>query len=115
MRTKKINNVVTASTRDGVVAHGEGGVRLQSDVEKMLRIILSTMRRCCRKRQRAEVLAKDAQTYFEHVELLHKEFKQMHLLFGAQKVCRIVHVRILCCLGRKAEVLTRPPSSVPFQ
>jgi len=86
VREKNINSVMQSTSRDGVVAHGEGGVRLQGEVEKILRILLTFLRRTYRDQMLVEATCKDAQKFFEYLEALKREFTQFHLLFRAQKV-----------------------------
>uniref|UniRef100_A0A7S2ZTF8 Uncharacterized protein n=1 Tax=Rhodosorus marinus TaxID=101924 RepID=A0A7S2ZTF8_9RHOD len=85
VREKNINSVMQSTSRDGVVAHGEGGVRLQGEVEKILRILLTFLRRTYRDQMLVEATCKDAQKFFEYLEALKREFTQFHLLFRAQK------------------------------
>eukprot|EP00871_Galdieria_phlegrea_P003808 jgi/Galph1/4428/GphlegSOOS_G3051.1 len=71
----------TEGGRFGVISEGDEGARLQSEVEKMLRIIKACIRRHHRKKLS---YIDDMERHFQEVEALKEEFKACHQFFEAQ-------------------------------
>ncbi|GJQ08663.1 hypothetical protein GpartN1_g454.t1 [Galdieria partita] len=82
VRTKNIGKRGnTTHGRYGIISEGDEGARLQSEIEKILKIIKSSVRRHCRKRFS---WLKDMERYFQEVEALKEEFSECHVYFEAQ-------------------------------
>ncbi|GJD08828.1 E3 ubiquitin-protein ligase SHPRH [Galdieria sulphuraria] len=71
----------TSHGRYGVISEGDEGARLQSEIEKILKIIKSCIRRHYRKRFS---WLKDMERHFQEVEALKEEFRECHVYFEAQ-------------------------------
>jgi len=82
VRIRSIGKKSNASHgRYGVISEGEEGARLQSEVEKILKIIKSCIRRHYRKKFS---WLTDMERHFEEVEALKEEFRECHVYFESQ-------------------------------